>query len=78
MPIDHTSTPWHTTPSPYTGEPIIHAVAAPGLCIAVFCEIDPDGEESVANAARAVACVNACEGIDDVKRALATPTHTQE
>ena len=37
----------------------------------MFCETDPDGEESKANAARVVACVNACEGIDDPAATLA-------
>ena len=68
---DHTPAPWSTDTSLTTGEPIIRAVEAPDLCLAVFCETDPDGEESKANAARVVACVNACEGIDDPAATLA-------
>ena len=68
--FNHIPAPWHTLPSPYTGEPALYC-GEPDLCLAVFCETDPDGEESKANAARVVACVNACEGIDDPAAALA-------
>lgn len=70
MPNDHTPAPWHTLPSPHTDEPALYC-GEPDLCLAVFCETDPDGEESKANAARVVACVNACEGIDDPAATLA-------
>ena len=62
---EHTPEPWRYDPRPAQG--VVYIVDAEGYSIGEW-RANPNalaGSHLLANAARIVACVNACEGIDD-------------
>jgi hypothetical protein len=64
--MDHTPEPWHINDWPqYDANVCVAAGAEPSKMVARFPLRDVSVIEQVANARRAIACVNACAGIPD-------------
>jgi hypothetical protein len=68
MKAKHTPTPWHHTQHGSTGKPNI-LWSPSGTYIGQVGVLEIDGPAD-ANADRIIACVNACEGIDDPAKSL--------